>query len=136
MNVTRDVIRDLSGLIAAGEASDDSRKLVDAYLAQDAELATSLRAEGPALDAAAVKLPADHEVKTLSMMKKRLERRSPLRIVALGLTGLTIARLIEQTTFTQSPTEVIALAITATVAWILYSWHTRYLLRRGVFGEK
>ena len=38
MQVSRDVIRDLWALCEAGEASEDSRRLVDAFLAQDTEL--------------------------------------------------------------------------------------------------
>jgi len=135
VNVTRDVIRDLSSLVAAGEASEDSRQLVNEFLANDPAFAQSLHAEGTMLNALAPELPSDHEAKTLTRMKRRLDRRSPIRILALGFTGLTVARLIEQTTFTKSPTEVILLAIVAAVLWVAHAWHTRRLIRRGVFRE-
>jgi hypothetical protein len=134
MNVTRDVIRDLWSLAAAGEASDDSRHLVDAYLAQDAEFARSLRSEAGVLAPPPLELPADHEAKTFGVMKKRLDRRSPVRVVALGFTGLAILRLVQQTTFVSSPKEVIWTSVAAGVLWVVHAWHTRYLLRRGVFG--
>jgi ferric-dicitrate binding protein FerR (iron transport regulator) len=136
VNVTRDVIRDLSSLVAAGEASDDSRQLVNEYLANDPAFAQSLTTEDNMLNALAPELPTDHEAKTLTRMKRQLDRRSPIRILALGFTGLTIARLIEHTTFTQSPTEVILLAIIAAALWIAHAWHTRRLIRRGVFAAK
>ena len=136
MNVTRDVIRDLSMLAAAGEASDDSRQLVKEFLATDPAFAQSLNSEAPMMNALAPELPADHEAKTLTRMKRQLDRRSPVRILALGFTGLTIARLIEHTTFTQSPTEIILLAMVAAALWIAHAWHTRRLIRRGVFGAK
>jgi hypothetical protein len=44
MNITRDVIRDLWALCEASEASSDSRRLVDDYLANEPGLAESLRA--------------------------------------------------------------------------------------------
>ena len=66
---------------------------------------------------------------------RRLARRSPFRILALGLTGLAIPRLVEATTFTKSPVEVVALAIAAAVCWIAYGWHTRWLQQRAVLGQ-
>jgi hypothetical protein len=136
VNVTREVVRDLWSLCASGEASDDTRQLVDAYFASDAELARTLRSDSPAIDAPSLELPPDHEARTFGLMKRRLNRRSPLRIVALAFTGLTVARLIEQTTFTTSPREVILLAVTAAALWAAHSWHTRYLQQRAVFGRR
>lgn len=43
LEVTRDVVIDLWPLCQAGEASADSRTLVDAFLATDADLASNLR---------------------------------------------------------------------------------------------
>ena len=135
MEVSRDVIRDLWALCEAGEASDDSRKLVDAFLAQDAELVATLRSNTSTLAPTPPSLPVSHEAETLTRMKKRLNRRSPLRLVALALTGLAVARLIEQTTFITSPAEVIGLSIGAAVCWLGYGWHSRYLQRRAVFSR-
>ena len=135
MNVTRDVIRDLWALCEASEASDDSRRLVDEFLAADQGFAATLRGGTSALAGPPVALPPDHAARTLDRARRRLARRSPFRIVALGLTGLTIARLVEATTFTKSPAEVVALSIAAVVCWIAYSWHTRWLQQRAVLGE-
>jgi len=41
--VTRNVVRDLWPLCQSGDASSDSRALVDTYLATDAEFATTLK---------------------------------------------------------------------------------------------
>ena len=68
-------------------------------------------------------------------MKQRLNRRSPVRLLALALTGLAIARFVERTTFVALPEEVIWLSIGAVVCWIGYGWHTRYLQRRAVFSR-
>jgi hypothetical protein len=134
VNVTPDVIRDLWSLLASGDASADTRRLVDDYLAGDSNLARELRGQFPTLDAApSLDLPPDHEARTLGMMKRRLGRRSPLRILALGFTGLTVARLVEQTTFNRSPLEVILLALTATLMWAAHAWHTRRLQHKAVF---
>jgi anti-sigma factor RsiW len=133
MQVSRDVIRDLWALCEAGEASEDSRRLVDAFLAQDTELAATLRSDAGTLASPPPSLPVSHEAETLSRMKQRLNRRSPLRLLALALTGLAIARFIEQTTFVTLPVEVIGLSIAAVAGSIGYGWHTRYLQRRAVF---
>ena len=138
MTVTREVVRDLWPVYAAGEASDDTRRLVDEFLTEDPELARTLRADAePVMEterivAETMDLPPNHEARTLDRVKARLRRRSPFRIVALGFTGLAVVRLIEQTSFTTSPVEVIGLAIASIVAWTLHAWHTRYILHGGL----
>jgi hypothetical protein len=135
MNVTRDVVRDLWVLREAGEASDDSARLIDAFLATDRAFADTLRSGAKAWTAPSPPpLPPDHDARTLDRARRRLDRRSPFRLLALAFTGLTIARLIEATTFTKSPGEVIGLAIASVVLWFAYGWHTRRLQRQAVFG--
>ena len=96
MTVTREVVRDLWPVYAAGEASDDTRRLVDEFLAGDPELARTLRADAePVMEterivAETMDLPPNHEARTLDRVKARLRRRSPFRIVALGFTGLAV----------------------------------------------
>jgi ferric-dicitrate binding protein FerR (iron transport regulator) len=46
LEVTRDVVNDLWPLCRSGEASADSRALVDTYLAQDAAFASTLQESG------------------------------------------------------------------------------------------
>lgn len=133
MNVTRNIIADLWALAAAGEASEDSRRLVDEYLAADPDFARTLRDDRPQPAAdVPVDLPPDHEAQTLNRTKRRLRRRSPLHIIALALTGLTVARVIEDATFTEPPTRIIATAVAAVVCWILCAWHTRRLREAGL----
>jgi hypothetical protein len=137
MNVTRDVVRDLWALREAGEASDDSQRLIDAFLASDRGFAETLRSGSRALTAPVPPaLPPDHDARTLDRARRRLDRRSPFRILALGFTGLAIARLIEATTFTKSPAEVIGLALASVVLWLAYGWHTRRLQHQAVFGSR
>ena len=83
-------------LCVSGEASDDSKRLVDEFLAGYADFARTLRENGgPLLSAQAIELPPDHEARTLDRTKRKLRRRSPLRILALAFTALTVARLVE-----------------------------------------
>jgi ferric-dicitrate binding protein FerR (iron transport regulator) len=136
MNVTRDVVRDLWVLREAGEASDDSKRLLDAFLASDPAFAETLRSGSSVWTAPAPPtLPPDHDARTLDRARRRLDRRSPFRILAVGFTGLALARLVEATTFTKSPAEVIGLGIASAACWVLYGWHTRRLQRQAVFGS-
>jgi anti-sigma factor RsiW len=74
---TRDVVVDLWPLYVSGEASADSRALVEAFLAQDAELAERLREpEAAGLGGSALALPADHERATLLRIQRRRARQS------------------------------------------------------------
>ncbi len=136
MNVTRDVIRDLWALREAGEASDDSRRLVEAFLATDRELADALRSGASVFAVPPPALPPDHAAKAFDRAKQRLARRSPLRLLAVAFTGLAILRLFQATTFTKSPTEVLALTVAAVVTWTVYGWHTRWLQQRAMFGGR
>ena len=71
--ITRDVITDLWVLYSSGEASEDTRKLVEEVLAKDPELARSLRdAGGNPLASCLAPLAPDHERRTLENVKRRL----------------------------------------------------------------
>jgi hypothetical protein len=75
--VTRDVVVDLWPVYVSGEASTDTRTLVDAFLAQDREFADRLREpESTGLRPLALALPADHERATLLRTQKRRARQS------------------------------------------------------------
>ncbi|MCX6025129.1 MAG: hypothetical protein NTY23_02515 [Chloroflexi bacterium] len=80
MNVTRDVILDLLPLYLAGEASNDTRTLVDEFLLSDPTLARFALRQAP--DAAVadlpVGLPADHGTITLHKTRTPLWLRTLL----------------------------------------------------------
>lgn len=91
MNVTRDVINDLLPAYLFGEASADTRALVEEFLKQDPELAESVKQskeEGSAktelLKGADMNLSPDHEMRTLTRTKAMLERRGWLFALALA----------------------------------------------------
>ncbi len=77
MKITRDVIRDLIPLYQAGEASSDTKRLVEEFLKQDPEFGREV-SEGTRMpfDALPVELPAEHEIKTLERTKKMIRLRS------------------------------------------------------------
>jgi len=94
MEVTRKVILDLLPLYMADEVSDDTRSLVEAYLENDAELATLARRHK-----AAIQLPKDIPVPLTEEDKMKAFRQSKwlifLTIVILAalmaaILGLTL----------------------------------------------
>ena len=83
--ITRDVVVDLWPLYASGEASTDTRALVEAFIASDPALTARLRdQEVAALKPASVALPANHERATLLRTQRRRARQSML-VNALAL---------------------------------------------------
>lgn len=76
MKITRDVITDLLPVYLAGEASDDTRALIDEFLKQDPEFANMIsKQEGP-LAQRSTHLPKEIEMQTLERTKKILWQRS------------------------------------------------------------
>ena len=74
---TRNIVVDLWPLYVSGEASADTRALVESFLDQDPELGERLREpESAGLHAPALGLPADHERATLLRTQRRRARQS------------------------------------------------------------
>jgi anti-sigma factor RsiW len=93
MNVTAEVVKDLLPLFVAGEASADTKALVEEFLRADpqlAALAAALREQEdrpPQLHAA----PPGAERAALSTTRSLLRRRSWLLSFALMFTGLPLS---------------------------------------------
>ncbi|MBN8729229.1 MAG: hypothetical protein J0L64_01720 [Acidobacteria bacterium] len=83
MNITDEVIRDLLPLYMAGEASADTVRLVDEYLALHPALRSAVVEEAPRLDAAA---PAGLEHRTLEHTRRLLARKNCWLGAAIFLT--------------------------------------------------
>ena len=118
-NVTRDVIVDLWPLYVAGEASQDTRGLVEAFLHEDPEFARELRQEAsgvlPGHDVPS--LTPDHELKTLAQVKRRLKGPRWLLFLAMVFTMQAFARIVSDTSFDVSPRKFIATAVVAACFW-------------------
>ncbi len=98
MNVTRQVIDDLLPAYLSGEASADTRTLVDEFLQhhQDvADLVARCRNDHTELDdlltGADMTLSPDHETSTLSRTKALLQRRAWLFALALAFTLIPVS---------------------------------------------
>jgi hypothetical protein len=122
MKITRAIVTDLWPLCVSGEASPDSRALVDEFLAQDQEFAAQLREEdsASALEPVAVTLPPSLEARSLTRTRKALQGRSRVRLLAAAFTGLAIMRAIEDAPWNVvSPQRCILTALVAVVLWAI-----------------
>lgn len=93
MKPTRDVVVDLWPLYASGEASPDTRALVEAFIAEDPEFGDRLRREEVAgLALPSLALPRDHERTTLRRVQRRRARQSMIvNSLALLVSGAMTA---------------------------------------------
>jgi len=119
-NVTPDVISDLYVLYASGDATADSRKLVEEFLAQDPDLAASLKESGGTIPILPAPLPPLLELKTLDRIKRRLSGPIWLLQLAMIMSGLAFGRIISDTSFDVSPRKFIITAAIAVCFWIAF----------------
>jgi hypothetical protein len=89
MKVTRDVILDLWPVYEAGEASAETRALVEEFLQQDPEFARLVRENGgtKALRPSSATLPRDAEMETLVRAQKLFSYRRSVLLLGLTLFG-------------------------------------------------
>jgi hypothetical protein len=122
MNVTRDVISDLWPVYSAGEASADTRALVDAFLRQDPEFAPLLhgRGEDMLFRRGAPELPLDHEAKGLRRTKRLLHGWDWLMFMAILFSCFAFGRIVADTSWDVSPANFIVVASMAVFFWIAF----------------
>ena len=131
MNVSRDVIIDLWPLYESGEASEDTRQLIEDFLRTDEEFARLIR-ESPEDTIPTDSLPPlkrTHEVETLRRTKALVRFRGVLLFIAIFLTfsPLTVydASWGSGWVIRDHPLLACTLALAAAIAWCFY-----LLLRR------
>jgi len=122
MTVTRDVISDLWPVYAAGEASADTRALVDAFLRQDPELARLLhgRGEDALLGRGAPDLPPDREARALRRTKRLLHGWDWLMFLAILFSCFAFGRVVADTSWDVSPVNFIVVASMAGAFWVAF----------------
>ena len=120
--VTRDVVSDLWPLYASGEASTDTRALVEAFLAGDPAFAATLRAssETTITASAGPALPPDHELMALDLTRRRLWGPGWLLRFALIFSCFSFARIVSDTSFDVSPKRFIITAAIAACFWTAF----------------
>jgi anti-sigma factor RsiW len=129
MKITRDVVNDLWPLYEAGEASADSRAVVEEYLKGDAEFARRLREDesGKLLAAVPVKLAPDQETKALNQVRKAMLKKDWPLFFAIMFSCMAFGRIVSDTSWDVSPRKFI---ITAAIAAVFWVWFLARLARR------
>lgn len=133
MNVTRDVIKDLLPLYQEGEVSPDTRRLVEEYLATDAELREQVAASACGPERLRVRAEMDQALATLERTKRALRRQKWLQFFALlftlvPLTSYGTGGQLKFMVLRDAPWSLIPLWGGAAIFWAFY-WKSR---RSGV----
>ena len=136
MNISQDVVKDLLPVYLAGDASADTRALVESYLKTDPELARNVEAaRGPSLGLPPTP-PPSAEKHTLDATRQLLKTRTSTLVVAMVFTVLPLTFAFHGTTVTfflirDAPAIGIAWWVTAAIMWI---WHVTIRRRLRVSG--
>jgi hypothetical protein len=119
MKIARPVIVDLWPVYVSGEASVETRALVEEFLQGDPELAQQLRRE-PVLAADAAPLSPDHEVRALALTRRRLRGLPWLLFSAMMFSMMGFGRIVADTSWDVSPRNFIVVASIAAACWTAY----------------
>ena len=136
MNVTRDVIKDLLTVYLAGDASADTRALVEEHLRADPELARQVE-EARRADLPEVAAPAPSvETQALRRTRRQLRLRAVLLGVAIYVTTLPLTVTFNSSGFRglliEDWPERIIVMVLAVVLWAVYFGLRRRLRVSGL----
>jgi anti-sigma factor RsiW len=136
MNISRDVVKDLIPVYLAGDASADTRSLVESYLKTDPELAGDVAAARATSLGLPATRPPTAEKQTLDATRQLLKHRTSTLVVATIFTVLPFTFVFHGTTITfllirDAPVIGIAWWVTAAIMWI---WHVTIRRRLRVSG--
>lgn len=139
MTVTRNIVRDLLPLYAAGEASADTRLLIETWIKDDAELAgelAALRDERPS--SLMTERPRGDETHNVIAQTRRLLRRRAIYLAgALTFTALPLLALTHRLEGVHFPLERIPAVeiiciVAAAVFWTLFVMTMRRMRVAGL----
>ena len=124
MKVTRDVVKDLLTVYLAGEASADTRTLIDDWLRADPELARQVaqarQSDLPVVPA----LPPTIEKRALDRTRRQLRWRSILLGVAIYVSTLPASITFDRAGFRglliEDWSERLVVMALAIVLWVVY----------------
>jgi hypothetical protein len=137
MKITRDVISDLWPLYESGEASEDTRHLIDDFLEHDGEFSKLIRESPETFRTDDLPpLTPEKEIETIQMTKRLLRLRDWLFIFAAFLT-LTPLTVYDTSwgggwVIRDHPLVASALILAAGVAWLGYFRVRRRLSTTGL----
>jgi hypothetical protein len=134
MSITRPVVLDLWPVYVSGEASAETRALVEDYLHGDPEFAQQLR-ENP-LSTIAPPLPPDLEASAFARTRKRLRGFPWLLQLAILFSASAFGRIVSDTSWDVSPRNFIIMAGIAACFWVaffvtLWRMRTRIIVLPG-----
>lgn len=137
MKVTRDVVNDLLPLYLAGEASADTRALLEEYLRSDPAFVTEVRQRAEktaALLGPPPPLPPDHEKATLERVRAFQRHRTHLRAFAIAWTLMPFTFALDGSRirwimWRDNPLQAVMFAVAAVLCWTGY-----YVMGRRVRG--
>ncbi|MBV6449896.1 MAG: hypothetical protein MHPDNHAH_00609 [Anaerolineales bacterium] len=136
MKITRDVVTDLLPVYLAGEASADTRALVEEFLDQDPAFAKLIAEQEPLQAPPSTQLSKETEMKTLEMTKNLLAKRSWYMGFAIFFTVLPLSiRGDEQGIYWMwagDPMIPITSIAVAVLMWFLYARTNRKLNGSGL----
>ena len=131
-SISRDVVLDLLPLYLAGEASEDSKQLVDGYIHANPEFATWLKENQASLIPAPPLSPsAQLEKETFMKFKNEQRRKSFLLALAIFFTAMPFAFIFEGDKglvwwmIKDSPSQAYGFLFIAVCTWIGYIWSSR-----------
>jgi hypothetical protein len=119
MKITRDIVSDLWPLYESGEASADTRALVEEFLKSDYEFARRLQEDSKVLAAVPISLSPDQETKALSRTRQAMLRKDWPLFFAILFSAMSFGRIVSDTSFDGSPKRFI---ITASIAVLFWIW--------------
>lgn len=137
MNVTKDVIQDLVVVYLSGEASADTRSLVEEYLAQNPEMAERVKG-AQAFTVPQAAPPPSLERRALDRTRQLLGRRNLLLWLAMFLSYLPLSFSFtpgEQTVhfhFLDKPAIALALLPLGLAGWAVFLYTCRQLHATGL----
>ncbi len=136
MKITRDIVKDLITVYLAGEASADTRSLVEDWLRSDPDLARQVdEARGGKLPPVVLPEPSADKL-ALTRTRRRLKLRMVVLGAAIYFTLMPFSVVFNVHGFTgfliEDWTERIIVLAVAAVLWIVYFAQTRRLRTSGL----
>ncbi len=134
MKVTREVITDLLPVYLSGEASADTRALVENFFQQDPEFAQAAKAEGSQtlLQAVPETLSPEDEMAALVRAKTAVRRRSLFLAFGLMFTGFMVGFHFDHSgihwLWHDFPVGAMVCGLLALIFWISF-FRTKHPLR-------
>jgi anti-sigma factor RsiW len=139
MNITRDVIRDLIPPYLAGEASADTRALVEQFLASDPEFARTVAREPARFAAAPIPhtLTKEIEMRTIEETKRTVKLQSVVMACAMMFSAIPFAfgKIDDRGVrwlWIDAPLGAVISAVIGLAFWAVYLGMRRALRVRGL----